>query len=54
MWFAFTILMALWFVLKFLMHKGGYVHIILIGAIAIGVVQLMVERKNRYHKAADQ
>jgi hypothetical protein len=54
MWFAFTLLMALWFVLKFFLHKGGYFHMLLVAAIAIGVVQLMAERKNRYHKAVDQ
>jgi hypothetical protein len=39
--------------LKFILHKGGYVHMLLIGAIAIGGVQLLVDRKTRYHKAQD-
>ena len=50
MWIAFTILMVLWVTLKFVLHKGGYVHMIVIAAISIAVVQLIAERKNRYHK----
>ena len=54
MWPVFTGLMILWFILKVFLHKGGYVHMILIGAIAIGGVQLLVDRKTRYHKAQDR
>jgi len=50
MWRAFTILMILWIVLKFILHKGGYVHMIVVAAISIAVVQLIAERKNRYHE----
>jgi hypothetical protein len=50
MWIAFTILMVLWFILKVVLHKGGYVHMMLVAAISIAVVQLIAERKNRYHK----
>ncbi|HYU99708.1 MAG TPA: hypothetical protein VE977_12830 [Pyrinomonadaceae bacterium] len=53
MWNAFTILMVLWVLLKFVLHKGGYVHMIVVAAISIAVVQLIAERKNRYHKASD-
>ena len=50
MWIAFTILMVLWVVLKFLLHKGGYVHMLIVAAISIAVVQIIAERKVRYHK----
>jgi len=53
MWIAFTILMVLWILLKFVLGKGGYVHMIIVAAISIAVVQLIAERKNRYHKASD-
>jgi hypothetical protein len=53
MWIAFTILMVLWLVLKFVLHKGGYIHMLLVAAISIAVVQLIAERKNRYHKSFD-
>ena len=50
MWLAFTILMVLWFILKVLLHKGGYVHMFLVAAIAILVVRLIAQRKAQYHK----
>jgi len=53
MWFAFRLLMAIWLFLKFVLHKGGYVHMILVAAISIAVVELIAEHKNRYHKASD-
>jgi hypothetical protein len=53
MWVAFTILMVLWILLKFVLGKGGYIHMIVVAAISVAVVQLMAERKNRYHKASD-
>ena len=49
MWFAVGLLMAIWFVLKFVLHKGGFVHILLLTAISIFVVQVMAHRKTRYH-----
>jgi hypothetical protein len=54
MWIAFTILTILWLVLKFIFHKGGYIHMLIVAAISIAVVQLAAERKNRYHKIADK
>jgi O-antigen ligase len=53
MWNAFIILMVLWILLKFVLGKGGYIHMIVVAAISIAVVQLIAERKNRYHKASD-
>ena len=54
MWVAFSILMALWLILKFVLHKGGYVHMILIAAIAIMVVELIARRNARYHRSVDR
>ena len=54
MWIAFTLLMTLWFIFKFILHRGGYVHMLLVAAIAILVVQLIAERNARYHKTFDE
>ena len=54
MWRAFRILIAFWLIFKFVLHKGGYVHMFLIAAIAIMVVQLIAERNARYHKSFDE
>jgi Flp pilus assembly protein TadB len=50
MWALSGILVIVWFVLKFLLHKGGFVHILLLGAISIFVVQLLAYRKTRYQR----
>ena len=52
MWIAFSILITVWFVLKFVLHKGGYVHIILIAALSVLVVQIVAHRKTQYHKTS--
>ncbi len=50
MWAVVAILFAVWFVLKFVMHKGGFTHILLLTAISIMVVQIIADRKTRYQK----
>jgi uncharacterized membrane protein len=50
MWALSAILFIVWFVLKFLFHKGGFVHILLLGAISIFVVQLLAYRKTRHQR----
>lgn len=48
------ILLAVWFVLKFVLHKGGFVHIFLLTAISIMVVQILADRKTRYEKNSNR
>jgi hypothetical protein len=43
-------LLFLWFTLKFIFHKGGYVHIFLIAAITVLGIQLLAHRNMRYHQ----
>lgn len=50
MWAVTAILFVVWFVLKFFLHKGGFIHILLLTAISILVVQLIAYRKTRYQK----
>ncbi len=38
-------LFVAWFVLKFVLGKGGFVHIILLCAVSVAVVQLVHERR---------
>jgi len=54
MWALSAILFIVWLVLKFLLHKGGFVHILLLGAISIFVVQLVAYRKTRYQRLASR
>jgi hypothetical protein len=50
MWKLSAVLAIVWLVLTLLLHKGGYVHIILIAAISIFGVQLIAWRKAQYHR----
>lgn len=46
------VLLFVWFILKFVLHKGGFIHILLVAAISIAVVQLIAYRKTRYHTSS--
>jgi hypothetical protein len=50
MWPAVAILLIVWFVLKFVMGKGGFVHIVLVTALSVAIVQVIADRKTRYQK----
>jgi hypothetical protein len=50
MWIAPLVLTIVWLVLTLVLHKGGYVHIILIAAISIFVVKWTGYRNTQYHK----
>ena len=43
-------LALLWALLTFVLHKGGYVHIILIGAVSVFFVHFLAYRNTQYHK----
>lgn len=49
MWAVSGTLLLIWFILKFVLHKGGFIHILLLTAISIAGVQLIAYRKTRYH-----
>ncbi|HEY6231528.1 MAG TPA: hypothetical protein VIW64_09690 [Pyrinomonadaceae bacterium] len=50
MWKISAALATVWIILTLVLHKGGYVHIILIAAISIFGVHLIAWRKTQYHK----
>jgi hypothetical protein len=50
MWIFSAALFVVWFILKFAMHKGGFIHILLISAISAAGIQLIASRKTRYQK----
>ena len=49
-WIVAAALVVVWFILKFLFHQTGYVHLLLICAIALFVVQFAAERRTRYQR----
>jgi hypothetical protein len=50
MWPAVAVLLIVWFVLKFVMGKGGFIHILLVTALSVAIVQILTDRKTRYHR----
>lgn len=50
MWVFVGVLLAVWFVLKFALGKGGFIHIVLLTALSIAIVQVIADRKTRYQK----
>jgi hypothetical protein len=54
MWAATGALLLVWLILKFVFHKGGFVHILLLTAISVGVVQFIAYRKTRYHASSSK
>jgi hypothetical protein len=52
MWYLSGLLFLIWLVLKFLLHKSGFIHILLLASISLFVVQLTAYRKVRYQQKA--
>jgi Family of unknown function (DUF5670) len=52
MWLISGVLVIIWFILKLAFHKGGYIHMLLVAAFSMAVVQIIADRKTRYHKAS--
>ncbi|MDQ6653167.1 MAG: hypothetical protein M3Y84_10535 [Acidobacteriota bacterium] len=50
MWIFSAALLFVWFLLKFALHKSGFVHILLLAAISSAGIQLIADRKTRYQR----
>jgi len=49
-WYIGLILLALWVIEKFLLHKGGFVHTLLLAAISCMVVQFVQDRRTKAYR----
>lgn len=47
LWITGSLLLVIWFVLKFLLHKGGMVHVLLFAAISFFFVQFAQDRRTK-------
>jgi len=55
LWIFGAILTALWFVAKFLLHKGGMIHILLMIAVASFIIQFVQDRRTKaYEKSLNR
>ena len=50
LWIVGSILMAVWVVAKFLLHKNGLVHVILLVAISSFVIQFVQDRRTKAYE----
>jgi len=48
-WLAMALFVA-WFVLRFIAHQRGMVHLLLLSSIGLFVIQLMAYRKTKYQR----
>ena len=50
LWFTGSGLLIAWFILKFALHKGGAIHIMLFLAISFYVIQFAQDRRTKQYK----
>ncbi|MDQ3666169.1 MAG: hypothetical protein M3410_06155 [Acidobacteriota bacterium] len=50
LWILGVALIAFWFVLKVILHKGGYSHILLLTGISLLIIQFAAYRRANYQK----
>ena len=50
MWPAVALMLIVWLVLTFVMGKGGFIHILLLAALSVAIVQIFADRKTRYQR----
>jgi hypothetical protein len=48
LWWIGSSLLAAWFVLKFVLHQRGWVHILLLSGVSVLVVQITAYRKTNF------
>lgn len=50
LWILGAGLLVLWFVMNVLLHKGGFVHILLLGGISLLIIQFAAYRRSCYQR----
>lgn len=50
LWIVGAIMAACWLVAKFLLHKGGMIHVLLLVAASAGVVQFVQDRRTKAYE----
>lgn len=54
LWWVGSGLLVLWAILKFVLHRGGLVHILLLTGISLLVVEFAAYRKTKYQRQASR
>jgi len=50
LWYTGSLLLLIWVVLKFVLHKGGPIHILLFLAISFYLIQLAQDRRTKQYE----
>lgn len=50
LWIVSAILTACWLVAKFLLHKGGMIHVLLLVAVSASIVQFVQDRRTKAYE----
>jgi hypothetical protein len=50
LWIAGSILVVIWLVEKFLLHKGGMVHVLLMIAVSIFLIQFVQDMRTKEYR----
>jgi len=50
LWLTGSLLLILWIIAKFLLHKSGMVHLLLMAAVILFVIQFAQDRRTREYK----
>jgi hypothetical protein len=50
LWILGVMLIAVWFVLRVILSKGGFAHILLLGGISLLIIQFAAYRRAKYQK----
>ena len=50
LWIFGAILTAIWFVAKFLLHKGGMIHVILMVALSCFIIKFAQDRRTKEYE----
>ena len=50
LWITGSIAVVIWFILKFLLHKSGMVHVILMIAVSLFLIQFVQDRRTKAYR----
>ena len=50
LWIVGAVLIVVWLVEKFLLHKGGLVHVILMVAVSVFIIQFAQDRRTKEYQ----
>jgi len=50
LWISGSLLLIIWLIMKFLLHKGGMVHLLLFSALTFFVIQFAQDRRTREYE----